>query len=436
MKINKSKKTVYAVILSILVLLTAVTVIFLTQLPENTPPSVTEGDAREVTTQKPVPVPEKTVKIGTAGDVLIHVPIYENAKTGDGNYNFDHVFTGISDTINEYDYFIANLETTFGGTENNSYSGFPRFNSPDSLADALKKAGVDMVLTANNHTYDTDTEGILRTIDVVKNAGLDFTGTRKTESDKQYIVKNIEGISFGFICYTYETPVTQGYKALNGILLEEEAFPLVNSFVPDSPEGFFKELEENIQKMRDEGADVITVFVHWGDEYSLSQNSVQESIALGICDLGADVIIGGHPHVVQPVELITSSDKTHNTVCLYSMGNFVSNQRRSLMGLKTGHTEDGLIFGMNFTLFSDGHISFDSIEVIPTWVHLYYENTKAVHSIVPLTGDIRADAEKSGLNKSSDGISLAEASRERTLELTGEGTEECNNFLASQNSMG
>lgn len=274
----------------------------------------------------------------------------------------------------------------------------------------------------------------MRTIDIAEKAGLDHTGSRKSTDAEQYLIKNIGGINFGFICYTYETPVEEGHKALNGIIVDIETAPLINSFNPDAPESFYNELRNSIERMKAENADVIAVFMHWGEEYQITGNDNQKNIAQAICDLGADVIIGTHPHVVQPVDLLTSADKSHKTVCIYSMGNFVSNQRRNLMGLKTGHTEDGIIFEMTFTKYSDGDVTFDSINIIPTWVHLYYENEKQIHAIVPLDGNLDKNAEKLGLTKSSEGLLLAKASLERTKELISEGEKKCNEYLISQNA--
>ena len=383
------------------------------------------------TTQPPAPSVTSRATIRSAGDVLIHIPVFQNARKSDGTYDFSHIFTYSEDIISGCDYFVANLETTLGGTNGRSYTGFPRFNSPDSITNALKGAGVDCLLTANNHTYDTNGPGVLRTIDVIEKSGLDYTGTRKTADDLQYFTKKISGIKFGFACYTYETPTSEGRKALNGLLVDTATAPLINSFNPAKPQAFYDELESNIKAMKKKGAEVIVVYVHWGEEYQLAQNNKQKEIAQAICDLGADVIIGGHPHVVQPIDLLTSTDGKHKTVCVYSTGNFVSNQRRSLMGLKTGHTEDGLIFEMTFSKYSDGTVSFDSVDAIPTWVHLYSENGKKVHSIVPLEGNLDKQVEKLGLNKTSDGLSLAKASQERTNALVSEGEKKCNKYLSS-----
>ena len=373
--------------------------VFMTQKDINvsdifTTATTTQITAEPTTTQPPPPEVTSTATIRSAGDVLIHIPVFQNARKSDGSYDFSHIFTYSEDIISDCDYFVANLETTLGGTNGRSYTGFPRFNSPDSIVDALKGAGVDCLLTANNHTFDTNGSGVLRTIDIIEKAGLDYTGTRKTTDDPQYFTKKISGINFGFACYTYETPTSEGRKALNGLLVDTTTAPLINSFNPAKPQAFYDELESNIKAMKEMGAEVIVVYVHWGEEYQLAQNTKQQEIAQAICDLGADVIIGGHPHVVQPIDLLTFTDGTHKTVCVYSMGNFLSNQRRNLMGLKTGHTEDGLIFEMTFSKYSDGTVVFDSVDAIPTWVHLYSENGKKVHSIVPLKGNLDKQAEK------------------------------------------
>ena len=431
-----TKRKVASTIIIVLIAVLCVTAAMFT-VKENinlvesfSPTTTTEPTKTEPpTTQSPAPEVTSTVTIRSAGDVLIHIPVYQNAKKSDGTYDFSHIFTYSEDIISGCDYFIANLETTLGGTDGRSYSGFPRFNSPDSIVDALKGAGVDCLLTANNHTYDTNGAGVLRTISKIEEAELDYTGTRKNDDGEKYLVKNIDGIKFGFACYTYETPTAEGRKALNGLIVDEQTASLINSFKPDNPESFYRELKTNIKQMKKQGADVIAVYIHWGEEYQLTQNTKQQEVAQELCDLGVDVIIGGHPHVVQPMDLLTSADGSHKTICIYSVGNFLSNQRRNLMGLKTGHTEDGVIFELNFSKYSDGTVMIDSVDAIPTWVHLYSQNGKKVHSIVPLEGNLDKKAEKLGLTKTSDGLSQAKASKARTEALVAEGEKKCNDYL-------
>lgn len=428
-KSKKNKRIPLALVLSSLcaVLLSAAVFTFVLSESEiETTISVSETTAQE-TTEPPLPYVESTVTIGSAGDVLIHIPVLNAAKKSDGTYNFDRLFTYVKSEIENCDYFIANLETTLAGTENGrSYSGFPCFNSPDAIVSSLVSAGTDCLLTANNHTYDTGSYGVKRTLSVVKKAGLDTVGTRENETDKRYLVKNIGGISFGIGCYTYETEYSKG-KALNGIPVDSETSKLINSFDYADLEGFYTDIEAALTNMKNEGAEITLIYLHWGNEYQLTPDSHQKEIARKLCDMGVDVIIGGHPHVVQPVDLITSTDGKHSTVCVYSVGNILSNQRRNLMGLKTGHTEDGLIFKMTFSKYSDGTVIFEKVKSVPTWVHL----ASGIHYIVPLSHKLDKKADSLGLTKSSTGLSLAKASYERTMELVKEGTKECNKYLSS-----
>lgn len=379
----------------------------------------------EVTEEEVVPV--STVTIGSAGDILIHKPLLQGANSG-GTYDFNDIFTYVKGTIEKCDYFIANLEVTLGGADR-GYSSYPTFNTPDAIVDAAKNAGIDCLLTANNHCYDTSEDGLIRTLGILNEKKIDHTGTRLSETDSKYFVKEINGVKFGFICYTYETESQSG-KSINGIPTSAAAAPLINSFNYSNLDAFYTEFKAQYDEMKKDGAEFIIAYPHWGDEYQLSPNSWQKQMAQKMCDIGVDVIIGGHPHVVQPVELITSTtDSKHKTACLYSMGNFVSNQRRQYMSIKDGHTEDGVIFEMSFTKYSDGTVSFDKVRSIPTWVHLY--GSKPVYAITPLSSKLSEKASELGLNNSSSGLSMAQGSYDRTMALVKEGTSTVNKWLKS-----
>ncbi len=384
------------------------------------------------TTEPPEPYVVSTVTIGSAGDILIHKPILESAlDSSTGTYSFDKLFTYTSAFVKSHDYFVLNLETTLAGNDGRKYTTYPCFNSPDSLLDSLKNMGVDCLLTANNHSYDTGESGFFRTLEKVDEYGFDHVGTRSDETQSKIHVEDIKGIKYGFTCYTYETEYdSQTVKALNGIPMNTTTSPLINSFDYDHLDTFYTEIGEQVELLKNQ-ADIVAVYIHWGDEYQLSANSYQKAIAQKLCDMGVDVIIGGHPHVVQPMELLSSTDGTHKTVCIYSVGNFVSNQRRNLMGLKTGHTEDGVIFQMTLSKYSDGTVTLDYVNVVPTWVHLYTQNSKQVHAVTPLWGDLDERKEIFGLNNSSSGLSLAKASVQRTNELVNEGKIACNRYLRS-----
>lgn len=363
----------------------------------------------ESTTEKPTePFIEKTATIGVTGDILIHHTIINHAKTSSGSYNFDDIFTLVKPYFNSYDYMIANLEVTLAGADR-GYSGYPQFNSPDELVSSMKDSGIDMALTANNHSYDTGLSGMRRTLQILKSNNMDFIGTRSTNTDGIYKICDINGINVGMACYTYETTSsTAGRKSLNGLLLNEEATPLVNSFNYNNLSAFYSEAENSIKAMKTSGADAIVFFLHWGNEYQLSPNDYQKTIAQKLCDLGVDVIIGGHPHVIQPFDTLTS-ENGHETICLYSIGNAVSDQRREYMKpFDSGHTEDGVIFTFSFEKWNDGKTKISDVNIIPTWVNSKRVNGKKVYEITPI------EASKNELTSSE------KASFNRTMKLVGD----------------
>lgn len=372
-----------------------------------------------------------TISLGVTGDVLIHSPILTGAydSTTD-TYDFSSLFSKTTNYIANCDYFVANLEVTLGGTDDGKeYSTYPLFNTPDALAYDLYDAGIDMLLTSNNHCYDSGYNGIIRTQTVLETAGLDYTGTQLEADDDIYTVVDIDGVQVGMLCYTYETDeVVAGNTYINGLLVSEEGEEVINSFSYYDLDTFYAEVKTALEDMEADGAMASVVYLHWGDEYSLEENSYQNTIAQKLCDLGVDVIVGGHPHVVQPMELVTSTDGTHSTVVAYSLGNAVSNQRRAYMDLQTGHTEDGMFLKLSFTEYNDGTALLTSVEVTPTWVDMYYEGSSAIYNVIAL-GEV-AD-ESNSITATSTSSSLSE-SYDRTMAIVGEGLDDCNEFLTSR----
>ncbi len=408
-KKEKNKRIAVACILALALIITPLVIHSAKNSGTVTDSGNVSEEAAQSTTEPIVTEPfvEATVSIGVTGDILIHKPILQNAKSSDGSYNFDNIFTKVKDYFNSYDMMIANLEVTLGG-EDRGYSAYPMFNTPDAIASSLKASGVDMVLTANNHTYDTGLSGLKRTLQVVEEKGLEYIGTRSTNTGAIYKVCDINGIKVGMACYTYETVSgTAGRKALNGILLNAEAGPLVNSFDYNNLSAFYSEAEKSINEMKNQGADAVVFYMHWGNEYQFTPDNYQKNMAQKLCELGVDVIVGGHPHVVQPFDTLTS-ENGHETVCIYSMGNAVSNQRREIMDpCKTGHTEDGMIFTFSFEKWNDGTVKISDVNIIPTWVNLKTENGKKVYEITPL------DIEKGGFSDKG------KESYNRTMKLVG-----------------
>ena len=373
-----------------------------------------------------------TATLGATGDMLMHMPCVNPALQSDGTYDFGAYFTNFSSYVQAVDYAVANLETTLAGTAY-KYSGYPQFNCPDGIIPSLKSVGFDMMLTANNHTYDTLSTGFFRTQEVIAQYGMDHIGTKPDEETDSYLIKNINGIRVGMVCYTYETNDNPDKIDLNGGTdLKEDEEPLINVFLKNDVAGFSADLAENIADMKADGAEAIVLYIHWGEEYQTKQNSQQKAMAQAACDLGVDVIVGGHPHVIQPLDLLTSTtDDSHKTVCLYSTGNALSNQRIEHMNLKTGHTEDGIFFSFTLVKYSDGTVRVEGVEVLPLWINLYTSSTtgKAVYDILPL--DKEVTDWKTAFKLTNSTLTQANNSYDRTMKIVGGGLEKIEAYLNS-----
>lgn len=442
----KSNKTLIILILVLTLILAGLiaAVIYINREPA--PPDETSittadstGDTNSPSTEasteatEPPIVRESSATVSAVGDVLMHIPVIKSGYQSDtGSYNFDTAFQYLLDYCTKADLAVANLETTLAGTDNGyAYSGYPKFNCPDGIVDSLKTAGFDVLLTANNHTYDTGTIGLQRTVQIVAERQLQYLGTKATADEPDYIITDLNGIQIGMLCYTYETSDgSDDILSLNGNTLSAADSPLVNAFSYQNLPAFYAELEDTLAQMETEGAEATILFIHWGNEYQTAANTTQQSIAQSLCDLGIDVIIGGHPHVVQPVELLTSSvEESHKTVCLYSLGNIISNQRKNLMNLNTGHTEDGVLFSVTFTKYSDGTVILEDVDLIPTWVNMYYDsNWKKHYDILPLDTDVENWQTQYGLKDSA--FADAQASYDRTMAIVGEGMTAVDTWLA------
>lgn len=400
------------------------------------------------TTQPPTtapPEPEHVVSTATilsTGDLLMHGGLINAARQSDGTYDFSYIFPYLTEYVTAADFAVANLETTLAGTAK-PYQGNPMFNCPDDLVDAAKAAGFDMLLTASNHSYDSQQAGFERTIRTVREKGLQNLGTMLSADEPKYVVQNINGINIGMICYTYEDSTGPGNPpALNYNPMQAGGYDLINCFRHSDPSSLYNHLETQMELMKADGAEAIVVYLHWGQEYKLEANASQKEIAQKLCDMGVDVIIGGHPHVVEPIELLESTvDPNHRTVCLYSMGNAVSNQRLGLLkSISTAHTEDGVLFSITFSKYSDGTVYLEDVELIPTWVRAVDANGNTVvrssativrYEILPLD-DSRRDqwAEAFGINEST--LAQCTDSWQRTMDIVGEGLAQSKDYLNAE----
>ena len=406
-------------------------------------PSSVSTEPIKIHTETTLPEPEhvvSTATIGAMGDLLMHKPIFDDlteynaaVQQPDGSYDFTSVFQYLSEYTSSLDYAVANLETTLCGEDNGfPYGGYPLFNCPDELVDGAKASGFDMLLTANNHSYDTRLVGYLRTLDVVRGKGLETLGTYASEDETKWTIVEINGIKIGMLCYTWASYITEDRRpSLNGNQAIEKA-GLCNYFVSNDLSAFYAEVEQYLRDMESAGAEATIMFIHWGQEYILAPNAEQQNIAQSLCDLGIDVIIGGHPHVVQPIELLESSlDPNHKTVCLYSTGNAVSNQRLgTISAIKTAHTEDGILFTVTFEKYSDDTVYLANVAAIPTWVNRHgNENGKTEYNILPL--DYNRIGEWYTLFEIDENtFNAANKSFERTMNIVGEGLKETQDYLA------
>ena len=413
-------------------------------VPETIPPTQTAAPTlplptaeapAETTLPAPVqtlPPPEltATAAISAQGDLLMHEPVIRSARQEDGSYDFSYLFRYLKEYIQARDYAAVNLETTFGGPAY-PYQGNPEFNCPDDLADALKAAGYDMVLTANNHASDTYASGILRTLEQLRSRELTTLGTMFSNDEKKYEIVEANGIRLGMFCCTYATnELSEGQPSLNHRDFVRTR-GIVNYYLESRLERFFTEAEDHIANMRADGAEAIIFYLHWGKEYVTQAGDLQQGIAQRLCDLGVDVIIGGHPHVVQPVELIESSvDPGHRTVCIYSLGNVVSNQMKGGdPAFASGHSEDGALFTVTFGKFSDGTVTVTAVDVLPTWVNRNTNSGSRLYDILPL--DItRQDSWQTLYGLTDEQFAAAKESWERTMEIVGDGLEQCSEQLS------
>ena len=404
----------------------------------------TEATVPETTVPKEPEHVVSTATILSIGDLLMHGQLITDALQADGSYDFNYIFPYITPYVTAADYAAANLEVTLAGPSR-PYQGYPMFNCPDAIVDAAKNAGFDMLLTANNHMYDSGEDGFLRTVRTIREKGLTALGTREEAEEPAYTVQDINGIKVGMVCYTYEQR-PENYRSdrvyLNKNILSATCSALVNSFVGTELDLFYTEIGGILEQMRNDGAEATVMFIHWGVEYQLTQNAEQQQIAQKLCDLGFDVIVGGHPHVVQPVELLESTlDPEHRTVCLYSMGNAVSNQRQGeLTSITTAHTEDGAMFSMTFSKYSDGTVYLEDVALIPTWVRAIDVNGNTVvrrsgtirrYEILPLDDSLRSQwQEQFGIDSST--LAQCADSWQRTMDITGAGLTQSQDYLRAE----
>ncbi|MCL1852931.1 MAG: CapA family protein [Peptococcaceae bacterium] len=331
--------------------------------------------------EPPVEEPTYTdIELVCVGDILPHSEVYNGAKTGT-EYDFRPQFSYVKPIIEKADLAIANLETTLAGPEQ-KYSGYPTFNSPDSIVDALKDSGFNVLINANNHSMDKGQAAFFRTIDTVRARGLDLTGTRKTEEEKPYLVKDVNGVQVGIVNFGWAATTSTGVN-VNGIPMPASMKNLLNYIDYSRLGSELGKLETLVEAARADGAEVIIACMHWGEEYEIKSNGAQRQTAQYLADLEVDIIFGGHPHVLQEAAYVTATSSDHQTLVYYSLGNFLSNQRiESLTSVNKEYTEHGLIAQVTLRRHKDGRNEIIQSGYTATWVNKK-SNAEAVYEIIP-----------------------------------------------------
>ena len=250
----------------------------------------------------------QTVNLTFVGDAMQHAPQITAALQADGTYDYSPCFEYVKQDIAWADLAVVNLECPLGGKP---YTGYPCFSAPDSYARQLRDVGFDLFLTANNHCLDRRDKGLVRTCQALDSLGIPHIGTYTDQQERDrripYIV-NVKGMKIAFLDYTYGT---------NGI-------PIQGNVIVDFIDQQL--IADDIALARQRGAHAICVNLHWGIEYQLKPVASQRTLAEWLVSQGVDLIIGGHPHVVEPMEVRHSEEFDKDVLLVYSMGNFISNQ--------------------------------------------------------------------------------------------------------------
>lgn len=370
-----------------------------------------------------------------AGDIVFHKPFLESGvfyNQDTSTYDYSSIFTYSRPLMEQADFSTVTLETSLAGEEA-GYSGYPMFRAPDELADALAGGGFSLINLASNHVYDGMDQGFLRTMDVLQQKQLLFTGTRTSQNEKHYTVVEVNGIKIGLISYVYETTEEGGTKSINGISLSDETAPLINSFDPNNLDAFYAEAEASLAAMKEEDVQYTIAYLHWGTEYQTQNSDQQTDIAQHLCDMGIDTLIGSHPHVIQPVDVLTSSDGSHKMLCAYAIGNFLSNQRSEYMQneMPTGETEDSFLLTLTLSGDKKGKVSLTDVAFTPMWTYRWETEEGAAFAVLPVS-DPSSLEESTGLAGIKE---EAAASAARTQAIIGKGTEKVQSSLPLSSAM-
>jgi poly-gamma-glutamate capsule biosynthesis protein CapA/YwtB (metallophosphatase superfamily) len=303
-----------------------------------------------------------SITISAVGDLMCHSVQFKYAETQKDTFNFNPVYRIVKQYLSIADFTVGNLETVVAG-KSKRYSGYPLFNSPDEYINALKNAGFDLLFTANNHALDRGEYGVLRTIEIINKNKINYDGTFVSQRDRDSIrIFDIKGIKVAFLAYTYGT---------NGNIVPKEKPYLINKID-------FNLIQKDIQEARIKNANVVLVYFHFGTEYKREPDNYQKIVVDSTIKYGADIIIGSHPHVIEPMKMFkTNNGSLDSGLVAYSLGNFFTNQRWR-------YSDCGMILNISITKnYKTSKIFISKIDYVPTWTYKGKIDSKNEYVVIP-----------------------------------------------------
>ncbi len=301
------------------------------------------------------------VTLTFVGDLMCHTPQLDYARIGSDSFDFKPVFREVKKYLSNSDLTFGNLETVISSPKS-KFTGYPLFNSPTELLEALKDAGFDILFTSNNHSLDRGIEGIFSTINNIEDSGMKAVGTYKSETGRDSLaVMNINGFKIGILSYTY---------GLNGNYLPKKYAHVINLI--DSAQ-----IKSSLHELEKLNTDINLVYFHFGEEYSQQPSKFQEELVQKTFSYGADIIIASHPHVIQPIRYYKKQKSNLDIgIVAYSLGNFISNQRWR-------YSDAGVILNIELSKNIQDSVWVSNTSIIPTWVYKGNTGTKNEFVIVP-----------------------------------------------------
>jgi len=303
-----------------------------------------------------------TVNLAFVGDLMCHTPQIDYALVKDDSFDFRPVYRYVLPHLSNPDFTAGNLETVTAGRRSGGYTGYPLFNSPDDYTSALFSAGFDLLFTSNNHSLDRSEKGVLRTLEVIEKFNIQHTGTFSSSEMRDSIkMVSISGISTVFLSYSYGTngnPIPAG---------KEYLINLIDTNL----------IRRDIHKAKSFNPDLIVVYYHFGEEYKREPSFFQKRIAEKTAGYGADIIIGSHPHVIQPFTFYKGNHNLDSVMAAFSLGNFISNQRDR-------YRDAGIILNISITKnITKDSLYFSGFRFTPTWVFKGNTGSKREFIIFP-----------------------------------------------------